>query len=162
MRHMYAVAISLALLLVTPGLATADTNSWTIGRQQSIDFVVKRALAARGVPYAWAGGNTAGPSRGAGEDVNVVGFDSSGLIQYAFAGAGIKMPRRSSDQFNVGRKILPSQARPGDLIFFGPGGSQSVAMYLGNNQMIEATPPVVTVSQVRTANMMPYLVRVIE
>jgi hypothetical protein len=34
-------------------------------------------------------------------------------------------------------------------------------MFLGNNQMLEAGDPVVTVSPVRTANMAPYLVRVI-
>ena len=92
----------------------------------------------------------------------VVGFDSSGLIQYAFAGVGIKMPRSSGEQYKVGRKILPSQALPGDLIFYGPDGSQSVALFLGNGQMLESTPPAVTVSPVRTAGMAPYLTRVIE
>jgi cell wall-associated NlpC family hydrolase len=91
-----------------------------------------------------------------------VGFDASGLIQYAFAGAGLKMPRTSGQQCNVGRKIPPAQARRGDLICYGPGGSQSVAMYLGNGQMIEATEPAVTVSPARTNGMTPYLTRVIE
>lgn len=93
---------------------------------------------------------------------SVVGFDSSGLIQYAFAGVGIKMPRSSGEQYKVGRKILPSQALPGDLIFYGPDGSQSVALFLGNGQMLESTPPAVTVSPVRTAGMAPYLTRIIE
>lgn len=91
-----------------------------------------------------------------------VGFDASGLIQYAYAGAGIKMPRTSGQQCNVGRKVPPAQARPGDLICYGPGGSQSVAMYLGNGQMIEATEPAVTVSSARTNGMTPYLTRIIE
>jgi cell wall-associated NlpC family hydrolase len=91
-----------------------------------------------------------------------VGFDASGLIQYAFAGAGIKMPRTSGQQCNVGRKVAPPQAKPGDLMCYGPGGSQSVAMYLGNGQMIEATEPAVTVSPARTNGMTPYLTRVIE
>jgi cell wall-associated NlpC family hydrolase len=93
---------------------------------------------------------------------SVVGFDSSGLIQYAFAGVGIKMPRSSGEQYKVGRKILPSQALPGDLIFYGPDGSQSVALFLGNGRMLESTPPAVTVSPVRTAGMAPYLTRIIE
>jgi cell wall-associated NlpC family hydrolase len=91
-----------------------------------------------------------------------VGFDASGLIQYAFAGAGIKMPRTSGQQCNVGRKVAPAQAKPGDLMCYGPGGSQSVAMYLGNGQMIEATEPAVTVSPARTNGMTPYLTRIIE
>ena len=91
-----------------------------------------------------------------------VGFDSSGLIQYAFTAAGIKMPRTSGEQCNAGRKVTPAQALPGDLICFGPGGSQSVALFLGNGQMIEGTNPAVTVSPVRTSRMVPYLTRVIE
>jgi cell wall-associated NlpC family hydrolase len=161
-RHIYAFAISLALLVVTPGLATADTYSGPAGRQQAINYVIARALSQRGVPYSWAGGNAASPSLGAGPGTNTVGFDSSGLVQYAFAGVGIKLPRSSSEQYNAGRKILPAQALPGDLIFYGPEGSQSVAMFLGNGQMLEATEPVVMVSPVRTAGMTPYLGRIIE
>jgi cell wall-associated NlpC family hydrolase len=93
--------------------------------------------------------------------VSRVGFDASGLVVYAFAGAGIKMPRSSGEQYKVGQKVLPSQALPGDLIFFGPDGSQSVALFIGNGQMVEATDPAVTVSPVRTNNMAPYLVRII-
>ncbi|MEZ0366415.1 NlpC/P60 family peptidoglycan-binding protein RipD [Mycobacterium sp. pUA109] len=109
-----------------------------------------------GVPGAGvAPGTATSPSSGA------VGFDSSGLVQYSFAAAGIKMPRTSGEQCNVGQKVAPAQARPGDLICFGPGGSQSVAIYLGNGQMIEATEPAVTVSAARTTNMTPYLTRII-
>jgi cell wall-associated NlpC family hydrolase len=94
--------------------------------------------------------------------VSRVGFDSSGLVLYAFAGVGIKMPRSSGEQYKVGRKIPPSQALPGDLIFYGPDGSQSVALFVGNGQMVEATDPAVTVSPVRTNGMAPYLTRIIE
>lgn len=109
-------------------------------------------LTPAGVPGAVPGTNPG----------TVVGFDSSGLIQYAFAGAGIKMPRTSGEQCNVGRKVPPAQARRGDLICYGPGGSQSVALFLGNGQMIEGTEPAVTVSPARTTNMVPYLTRIIE
>jgi cell wall-associated NlpC family hydrolase len=162
MRRIYAFAISLVLMVATPGLATADTNSVPASHQQAIDYVIARALSQRGVPYAWAGGNAAGPSRGAGPDANKIGFDASGLVLYAFAGVGIKLPRSSAEQYNAGRKVPPAQALRGDLIFYGPGGSQSVAMYLGNGQMLEATDPVVMVSPVRTAGMTPYLTRTID
>lgn len=94
-------------------------------------------------------------------DASTVGFDASGLIQYAYAGAGIRMPRTSTEQCSVGQKVAPAQALPGDLLCYGPNGSQSVALYLGNNQMIEGTSPAVTVSPARTTNMVPYLTRVI-
>jgi cell wall-associated NlpC family hydrolase len=93
--------------------------------------------------------------------VSRVGFDSSGLVLYAFAGVGIKLPRSSGEQYKVGQKVLPSQALPGDLIFYGDEGSQSVALFIGNGQMVEATDPAVTVSPVRTSGMTPYLTRII-
>ncbi len=160
MRRVYAFVISLALLMVTPGLATADTNG-PLTSQQAINSVMQRALSQRGVPYLYGGGNVAGPTRGTGPNANIVGFDASGLIQFAFAGAGIKLPRTSGEQYNVGRKVLPAQALPGDLIFYGANGKDSVALLLGNGQMIEATEPAVTVSPVRITNMTPYLARII-
>ena len=93
--------------------------------------------------------------------VSRVGFDASGLIVYAFAGAGIKMPRSSGEQYKVGQKVLPSQALPGDLLFYGPDGTQSVALFIGNGQMVETTDSGVAVSAVRTNNMAPYLSRII-
>ncbi|MBV9088651.1 MAG: NlpC/P60 family peptidoglycan-binding protein RipD [Mycobacteriaceae bacterium] len=162
MRRIYAVAISLALLVATPGVATADTDTLPASHQQAIDYVITRGLSQRGVPYLWGGGNAAGPTRGTGVNANTVGFDASGLMLYAFAGVGLKLPRTSAEQYNAGQKIAPAQARRGDLIFYGPGGSESVAMYLGNGQMLEATEPVVVVSPVRTAGMTPYLTRIIE
>jgi cell wall-associated NlpC family hydrolase len=171
MRPIYAFVISLALLAATPGLATADTFTRPAGNQQAINYVIARGLSQRGIPYSYGGGNAAGPTRstapgasivGLDPAPSIVGFDASGLILYAFAGVGIKLPRSSGEQYNAGRKIPPTQALPGDLIFYGPDGSQSVAMFLGNGQMLEATDPVVIVSPVRTAGMAPYLTRIIE
>jgi cell wall-associated NlpC family hydrolase len=167
MRRNYAVPLSLALLLtlpmVNPHIAGADPDGPTlVGYQQSTSYAIQRALSQRGVPFLYGGGNAAGPTRGTGLKANIVGFDASGLIQYAYAGAGIKMPRTSAEQCNIGRKVPPAQARPGDLMCYGPGGTQSVSMYLGNGQMIEATEPAVTVSPARTNGMTPYLTRILE
>jgi hypothetical protein len=112
------------------------------------------------VPFSWAGGGVTGPTRGKGTGITTVGFDASGLMQYAYAGAGIKLPRSSGEIYRVGQKVLPQQARRGDMIFYGPEGTQSVAMYLGNNQMLEVGD-VVQVSPVRSNGMAPYLVRVL-
>jgi cell wall-associated NlpC family hydrolase len=133
------------------------------GRQAS-EYVIHRGLSRIGVPYSWGGGNAAGPSHGIGSGSGTVGFDCSGLILYSFAGVGIKLPHYSGDQYKLGRKIPSSQARRGDVIFYGPGGSQHVTLYLGNGQMLEA-PDVgqtVKVSPVRTSGMTPYVVRYIE
>ena len=57
-----------------------------------------------------------------------------------------------------------SQAKRGDLLFWGPGGSQHVALYLGGGQMLEASGSAgkVTVSPVRRAGLQPYAARIIE
>ena len=92
---------------------------------------------------------------------DVVGFDASGLIVYAFGGVGIKMPRSSGQQYLAVRKVAPAMALPGDLIFYGPDGTQSVALFIGNAQMVETGDQGVTVSPVRTNDMTPYVGRVI-
>ena len=178
MRRIYALVVGLTLLLATPGVATADITR-PLSNQQAIDAVIARALSQRGVPFSFGGGDSSGPTRGSGPADNalgldrqghvvgldpaasVVGFDASGLVLYAFAGAGIKLPRNSGAQYAAVQKVMPQQALPGDLIFYGPDGNQSVALFIGNGQMVEAGDPVVTVSPVRTTNMTPYLGRVI-
>ena len=179
-RGIQAIAITLALLIVTPGLATAQPYQTSTGaQQQAIQAVIARGLSQRGVPFSFGGGDVNGPTRGSGPTDNavgltpqgtvvgldpaatVVGFDASGLMVYSFAGAGVKLPRSSGEQYKVGRKIPPNLALPGDLLFFGPDGTQSVALFLGNGQMLETTESGVAVSPVRTANMAPYLSRII-
>lgn len=131
---------------------------------QAIEYVIKRAQSQIGVQYSWGGGTAAGPSRGIDEGAGTVGFDCSGLVLYAFAGAGIKLPHYSGSQYEMGRKIPVAQMRRGDVLFWGPGGSQHVALYLGNNQMIEApyTGATVRIAPVRTSGMTPFAIRYIE
>lgn len=133
------------------------------GRQAS-EYVIRRGMSQIGVPYSWGGGNAAGPSKGIDSGAGTTGFDCSGLVLYSFAGVGIKLPHYSGAQYNLGRKIPSSQMRRGDVIFYGPGGSQHVTIYLGQGQMLEA-PDVglkVRVAPVRTSGMTPYVVRYIE
>ncbi|OBG74658.1 inv protein [Mycobacterium sp. E1214] len=163
MKRISAFAIGLAILagpVAAPVIAAADPGARSMDYQQATDVVIARGLSQRGVPFSWAGGGVNGPSRGTGTGINTVGFDASGLMQYAYAGAGIKLPRSSGAIYRAGQKILPQQAHKGDLIFYGPDGTQSVSMYLGNNQMLEVGD-VVQVSPVRAAGMTPYLVRVL-
>ena len=131
---------------------------------QAIEYVIRRAGSQMGVPYSWGGGALNGPSEGVDYDAGKVGFDCSGLTRYAFAGVGVPIPKYSGDQYTSGRPIAPSQAKRGDLIFYGPGGSQHVAIFLGGGRMLEASGSAekVTVSPVRTAGMSPHLVRFIE
>jgi cell wall-associated NlpC family hydrolase len=131
---------------------------------QAIEYVIRRAGSQMGVPYSWGGGSLTGPSAGVDEDAGKIGYDCSGLTRYAFAGVGVGIPKYSGDQYNTGRPIQPSQAKRGDLIFYGPGGTQHVAIYLGGGKMLEASSAAghVTVSPVRTAGMSAHLSRMID
>jgi cell wall-associated NlpC family hydrolase len=149
---------------------TGITNATPGGRiprvygRQASEYVIRRGMSQIGVPYSWGGGNAAGPSRGIDSGAGITGFDCSGLVLYSFAGVGIRLPHYSGSQYNMGRKIPSSQMRRGDVIFYGPGGSQHVTIYLGDGQMLEA-PDIglkVRVAPVRTSGMTPYVVRYIE
>jgi len=131
---------------------------------QAIEYVIQRGASQRGVPYSWGGGAINGPSAGVDQDAGKVGYDCSGFTRFAFAGVGVQIPKYSGDQYTAGRHIHPSQAKRGDLIFYGPEGSQHVAIYLGNGQMLESSSAAgqVSVGPVRTAGMTPYLTRIIE
>ena len=132
--------------------------------RQAIEYVIRRMGSQMGVPYSWGGGSLDGPSKGVGDGANINGFDCSGLILYSFAGVGIKLPHYSGSQYNLGRKIPSSQMRRGDVIFYGPSGSQHVTLYLGQGQMLEA-PDIglkVRVAPVRTSGMTPYVIRYID
>ncbi|KUI37519.1 peptidase C40 [Mycobacterium sp. GA-2829] len=152
--------------ILSPPAATpeASVRGNRVYGAQAIEYVIRRAGTQIGVPYSWGGGSLDGPSKGIDSGANTVGFDCSGLTRYAFAGVGILLPRYSGDQYDAGRKVPPSQAKRGDLLFWGPGGSQHEAIYLGQGQMIEAqqTGVPIKVSPVRMAGMTPYVVRIIE
>jgi cell wall-associated NlpC family hydrolase len=146
------------------GNSTMALPGGRVSGPQAIEYVIARGASQRGVPYSWGGGAVNGPSAGVDQDAGKIGYDCSGFTRYAYAGVGVLLPKYSGDQYNAGRHIAPSQAKRGDLIFYGPGGTQHVTMYLGNGQMLEASSAAgqVTVSPVRTAGMAPYLTRVIE
>lgn len=146
-----------------PTAATSGRIPRVYGRQAS-EYVIRRGMSQIGVPYSWGGGNAAGPSKGIDSGAGITGFDCSGLVLYSFAGVGIKLPHYSGSQYNLGRKIPTAQMRRGDVIFYGPGGSQHVTIYLGNGQMLEA-PDIglkVRTAPVRTSGMTPFVIRYIE
>ncbi|MEE4023031.1 NlpC/P60 family protein [Gordonia sp. PKS22-38] len=138
---------------------------------QAVEIVVNRALSQLNVPYAWGGGDANGPTRGIRDggvadshgDYNKIGYDCSGLMIYAFAGVGIELPHYTGYQYTSGPQFPLSQMRRGDMIFYGPNASQHVALYLGDNKMIEApqSGDVVKVSPLRTAGAMPNVVRLL-
>ncbi|MFC4373721.1 NlpC/P60 family protein [Nocardia halotolerans] len=137
----------------------------------AIETVIDRAMSQLGVTYAWGGGDEQGPTLGirdggtgdAHGDYNKVGFDCSGLMVYAFAGIGVSLPHYSGYQYNAGTRVDVADRERGDMLFWGPGGSAHVALYLGDGMMIEApeSGDVVKISPVRHGGIMPYAVRIV-
>lgn len=92
-----------------------------------MDAVIAFAAAQVGKAYIWGG---EGPN----------GYDCSGLVMMAFRQNGIYLPHGSQAQYGLGTKIPLSQARPGDLVFYGASGATNhhVGIYVGNGRMINA------------------------
>ena len=86
------------------------------------------ALHYLGVPYRWGGA------------IPASGFDCSGLTRFVYAQLGINLPHYAAYQFADFAKLDPTDLQPGDLVFFEPkfDGPGHVALYIGNDQMIEA------------------------
>ncbi|MFE9882298.1 NlpC/P60 family protein [Streptomyces sp. NPDC005784] len=118
--------------------------------------VIEAALSQRGVPYAWGGGNAQGASYGvccspSGKSgAGIKGFDCSGLTVFAYAQAGLRLPRTAATQAALGRRIPAGLGAgallPGDLVFYAdaPGRDATiyhVGIYLGGGQMVNAARP---------------------
>ena len=92
--------------------------------------LVQYATQFVGNPYVWGGTSL---TRGA---------DCSGFVLSVFANYGISLPHSSRAQANCGTRISSSEARPGDLFFYGNGSSiNHVAIYIGNGQVVHASSP---------------------
>ena len=66
------------------------------------------------------------------------GFDCSGLTAWAWGQVGVGLPHYSGAQMTDSHPGAAQRPRAGDLLFYGPGGSEHVAMYVGPGEMIEA------------------------
>jgi peptidoglycan DL-endopeptidase RipA len=153
------------------GSAPVPSQSASAAANSQVETAIARAQSQVGIPYAWGGGNAFGPTAGVRDgasadafgDFRKVGFDCSGLVQYAFSGAGIQLPQYTGHQYLRGEHVAPQDMQRGDLIFYGPDGSAHVAIYLGDGTMVEAPTSggVVQETPVRWEGMSEHVVRLI-
>lgn len=116
------------------GLEGPSAGTRTLPDVPAPNAAASAAIAAAatrlGMPYVWG---AAGPTS----------FDCSGLTQWAYAQAGVRLPRTSREQFALLPRISLDQLAPGDLVFYAtdvtdPATIHHVGMYLGNGLSLYA------------------------
>ena len=103
------------------GGTTSATYSGTTSTQGG--KAVAFAYAQLGKPYQWG---ATGPGS----------YDCSGLVQAAWASAGVSIPRTTYAQWAALPHISTSALEPGDLLYF--DGVGHVAIYVGGGNIIDA------------------------
>jgi len=104
--------------------------------------IVAAARSRIGDPYVWG---AAGPDA----------FDCSGLCMWAYAQAGVTIPRTSQQQCAAGIPVHRDELQPGDLVIYYPDASH-VALYSGNGMVVEASTTGVPVKQTLLDDAGPY------
>jgi cell wall-associated NlpC family hydrolase len=117
LRSVVQTALAVIVLLVASvGIshsapARADTTAATMSLTRQLRLSIWHwALKQRGKPYVWGG-------------IGPYGFDCSGLVYAAYRARGITLPRTTYEMLDSWRlvRIRKSQAKRGDLAFFGTG-----------------------------------------
>ncbi|HET9405458.1 MAG TPA: C40 family peptidase [Burkholderiales bacterium] len=113
------------ILVALAGCATAPQQT-----DQDIDVgadAAQHALGMVGIPYRFGGNSPQG-------------FDCSGLVQYSYARAGMRVSRTVEEQWANSRPVPSEQIRPGDLLFFHMDGKHNshIGLYIGNDRFVHA------------------------
>ncbi|MCX4665041.1 bifunctional lytic transglycosylase/C40 family peptidase [Streptomyces uncialis] len=130
-------------------LANQQTGDGKTTTTDQAATAINAAKAQLGKPYSWGGGNADGPSKGicctpnGRSGTTIIGFDCSGLTLYAYAQAGISLPRTAAQQYAASEPVKPGDVRPGDLVFYGESAAaiHHVGIYVGGGWMIDAPRP---------------------
>jgi peptidoglycan DL-endopeptidase CwlO len=140
-RTELAAAAQAHTQLASLGLPTQDQPFGTAAAAPAI----AAARTALGLPYLWGG---TGPQA----------YDCSGLVQWAFGRAGVRLPRVAADQYAAAPAIALTDLAPGDLVFWGhskdPRSIYHVGIYVGGGQVLHAprTGDVVKIAPLWTTN----------
>lgn len=125
-----ALAASAADFAAAVQAAGGQVGGDTAAPNATVAQAINAARSKLGDPYQWGG---TGPDA----------YDCSGLTQFAYASAGVALPRVAADQWNVGTHVGLADLEPGDLLFWATDTTNAatihhVAIYLGDGMMLAA------------------------
>lgn len=122
LRWIAVVTVSLA------GCASLPPGDFSQKTIASGEEAAAYATTQIGRPYRYGG---ATPERG---------FDCSGLVQWSFGEAGVRLPRGTEAQRRMSRPVAASALRPGDLLFFNLEEKKNshVGIYAGDGLFVHA------------------------
>ena len=124
--------VSAQYVTLNTGLPVAMTMTearYGVGVSDVRIDLVDYACQFIGNPYVWGG-----------TSLNH-GADCSGFVLSIYAKYGYSLPHYSGAQANCGTRISASEAKPGDLFFYGGSSISHVAIYMGNGMIVHASSP---------------------
>ena len=89
-----------------------------ISKTNRVNSVIGNARTYIGTPYKWGGNDKRG-------------IDCSGLLVRSFESVGMKLPRTTSQQIDLGKKVSLKKSKEGDLVFFAFGKSKRKVTHVG-------------------------------
>jgi cell wall-associated NlpC family hydrolase len=89
-----------------------------LSNQRKVSKVIGEARTYIGTPYKWGGNDKRG-------------IDCSGLLVRSFESIGMKIPRTTSQQIDIGKKVSLKKSKEGDLVFFAFGKSRRKVTHVG-------------------------------
>ena len=87
-------------------------------KTNTVNSVIGNARTYIGTPYKWGGNDKKG-------------IDCSGLLVRSFESVGMKLPRTTSQQIDLGKKVSLKKSKEGDLVFFAFGKSKRKVTHVG-------------------------------
>lgn len=127
---------------------SSDSDSGSVLGSGDGSAIASYGLKFVGNPYVYGGSSL------------THGTDCSGFTMSVFKKFGISLPRTSGEQSRVGKKISPSSAQAGDLIFYASGGRVNhVALCIGGGRVVHASNPRVGITVSNLYYRTPYCAR---
>ncbi len=108
------------------------SSAWVYTEDLTRPFDPKELI---GLPYIWGGSSSQG-------------YDCSGFVQAVLRFQGLNIPRDSYQQAESSELKTVEEPQKGDILFFGDTKIDHVGIYLGEDQLLHATPPSLRITSV--------------